>query len=106
MSGSLARLQGAGLVPAEVEEAYSPILDGLSEAEVDVLISVGARLIAASDAAEDGDDAGGFGLTPGSTGLPVGGISPTMLPAKDLGMTRPVLGRMSPIANNDGLIFH
>lgn len=101
MPGSLARLQEAGLVPAEVEENYTTILDGLSDEEVDVLISVGSRLIAASD------DAGGFGLTPGGIGMPGGDLSTNMLPSKDIGMVRPNLGgRMSPIANNDGLIFH
>jgi hypothetical protein len=97
MSGSLARLQEAGLVPAEVEDAYAEVLDGLSDAEVDVLVSVGARLVAVTD------DVGGFGFA-----------KPGAFEIQDL-MSKPQLGGalrprlnapLSPIANNDGLIFH
>ena len=82
MSGSLARLQEAGLVPAEV----------------DVLVSVGARLVAVTD------DVGGFGLNalprPGALDVP-------RLNTQFGGALRPRLNApLSPIANNDGLIFH
>jgi hypothetical protein len=99
MSGSLARLQEAGLVPAEVEEAYAEVLDGLSDAEVDVLVSVGARLVAVTD------DVGGFNF---NAALPrPGALDPKLLNTQLGGALRPRLNApLSPIANNDGLIFH